>query len=740
MRKTKKIICLILLTAVILSVISPVFLGVANGASVQHSSPKSPCAGWGFPSKPIVCGKFLLAGFMFHVVYRVTNWFTMAGGAVFNAAIFFSLSGEAFDTAQNSLISIGWKATRDFANLFFIFIILYIAIATILQLSGYGSKSLLVKVIIVALLINFSLMITKVVIDASHVLAWEFYNKIDVSGGGEYQIADNEPVNIEIQKEIERFKSKNLAAVFMAGFNPQKIVGGQDRYNEQKKALDSGASIEATFWEITLIYALGSIVNLIVAFILFAGGILFIIRVVVLWFVMILSPLAFIGMILPGKMAGLAKEWWGHLFNQSFFAPAFLFLFYLVTVMINSKFLQNMIKSSQEVGTSYGGTLMVIFHFIIIAGLTIGCLIIAKKMGAVGADTMMSWGKKLQGAAQGYAGRGAKYVGMAPLRGAGYGADVAAGGIDTGKGKWAQTLRAMPGLGKWAASRSEKVRKDIEERKKEYGKHSEQELKERMAAPEGAWGPVKRMADFTKGIGGFVRRSDRAAIVGALAEKKSLDKGVAEKMIERATKTISGYGAKTKDIDRLRPDLVKGNVGEFIKNVEKEHKDMQDNYKADPIKYQEVFSEHLEAFDAAGDYNKTKDEETKNKLQKMADREAQNKVIKKLSAADHLELSDDVYLKDDIRKMIINNLDSSRAQKIIEKGGIAMDKVMEDLVNAGDKFEAVATSFETKGRRSLASWARGPAGVEILNSYGPSMDKKRGKAWIHTERKRKNTP
>ena len=102
-------------------------------------------------------------------------------GTLFDTAIVFSISGQAMDTSANSMIAVGWTTIRDLINLFFIFILLYAAISTILQYGDYQLKNVLAKIIIAALLINFSLMIGKMVIDASHILAWEFYNRIDVN-------------------------------------------------------------------------------------------------------------------------------------------------------------------------------------------------------------------------------------------------------------------------------------------------------------------------------------------------------------------------------------------------------------------------------------------------------------------------------------------------------------------------------------------------------------------------------
>ena len=84
------------------------------------------------------------------------------------------------DVLNASFAQKGWKSTRDLANMFFIFILLFIAIATILQLSSYGAKALLAKLIIFALLINFSLFITRVIIDSGNITAMFFYDAITV--------------------------------------------------------------------------------------------------------------------------------------------------------------------------------------------------------------------------------------------------------------------------------------------------------------------------------------------------------------------------------------------------------------------------------------------------------------------------------------------------------------------------------------------------------------------------------
>ena len=112
-----------------------------------------------------------------------------------------------------------------------------------------------------------------------------------------------------------------------------------------EKKIDEGKSISDVWWQMGLIVLLESALALFAGFIFLAGAIMFIVRVVVLWLVMIFSPIAFLGMILP-SMEKYSKMWWEYLIGQSFFAPAFLFMFMLVTKFINSDFVESIFKAS----------------------------------------------------------------------------------------------------------------------------------------------------------------------------------------------------------------------------------------------------------------------------------------------------------------------------------------------------------------------------------------------------------
>lgn len=391
------------------------------------------------------------------------------------ASVIVSISGYLFDIAVEKSITlnefikgittpdgrgaidVGWAASRDVVNLFFIFILLYIAIATILQLSGYGIKDLLVRVIIIALLVNFSLLATKVIIDASNILALKFYNNIKVK----IEAPDDDPGG-KFKKGDEIY-TNSPALIFTDVLKFQTIFKAKGRGI-------SGFIEKADKFDVALVLFLGTIVLLVVAFVFCAMAVLFIIRSVALIFLMVISPLAFLAMALPATK-GYASQWWTKLFKQAFFAPFCLFLLYLSAMIVSSPGFVNITDSDDAsfalALSGQSSHFGIIFSYILVIGLLIGSLLVAKEMGAYGADTAIKLGKSAKKWGQGYAGKISK-------RGAGY---LAEKSIDekswinrkTG-GKFAQSLNLMPGATRGLARASSWREQQIKEKQKKYAK------------------------------------------------------------------------------------------------------------------------------------------------------------------------------------------------------------------------------------------------------------------------------
>lgn len=227
---------------------------------------------------------------------------TGLAGMVLNGIVFHTVVNVTENYNKIESIDVAWKTIRDVANMGFIFILLYAAIMTIIG-QGRENQSLIVKVVVIAILINFSLFFTAVIIDASNLMALIFYEAIapDIAREG--------------------FASWGLSNAFMQHLNLSSLytVPGEQ---------------VITYGTIITTGIMGSILLLIAAFSFFAVALMFLIRYVVLIIVLILSPIAFMAMVLP-QLKPQADKWWAALTGQAIFAPIYFMLTW-ITLMVLS--------------------------------------------------------------------------------------------------------------------------------------------------------------------------------------------------------------------------------------------------------------------------------------------------------------------------------------------------------------------------------------------------------------------
>jgi len=335
------------------------------------------------------------------VLMRLAGFTVWVSGKLLDGAIDQTIHFKQF-TDNIPLVSIGWVIFRDLANITFIFILLWISIATIVGISSVDTKRLLVKLVLFALLINFSLFITKAVIDASNIITIHFYDLMTLPGG-------------DATKD-----RTSISAVFMDGLklntaydikklNSTATPEGDSLDPETRQALNKASNGSNINVINILLISVGSIaLFLVTAFVFTATSLMFLGRAVALMFLMILSPLAFVGFVLPG-LSGGSQKWWKHLISQSFFAPAYMILVYVVVLTIHDSAFQDFLGNAafSEVLTK-GAGFQIIINFIIIIALMLGALMLAKSIGGKTSDLgMMVAGKarSLMGGAGGYVGR-----------------------------------------------------------------------------------------------------------------------------------------------------------------------------------------------------------------------------------------------------------------------------------------------------------------------------------------------
>ncbi len=315
--------------------------------------------------------------------------------------------GVAFDTTVinmskgiNSIgaIDVAWKTMRDLANIGFIFILLYLAISTIIGAGEHDVKKTLSKLIMVAILLNFSLFFTKIIIDASNILAIAFYKSIVVAGGTK-----------------GAGTATSLGDAFMGAFRLQTLFTGP-------VTSTSGAAFASGNQPMSVLIG-GTITMLVATIILLASLMMFLKRYIILILVMIFSPLAFAGMVLH-QTEHSVQSWWNHLLKEAFFAPVYMIMLWISFTVINdtgfltaigenptnnSALTREGITNKQSdafLATDDGttndpGKAGVLLDFMIVSALLISSLVVAEKMGVSGASGAMNFAKGAQGAIQG---------------------------------------------------------------------------------------------------------------------------------------------------------------------------------------------------------------------------------------------------------------------------------------------------------------------------------------------------
>ena len=263
----------------------------------------------------------------------------LGSGVAFVAAYFFDITVYmALNSAAYALdfISQGWTAARDLANMAFILILVYIAYTILLNSETTGTMKMLAWVIFIALIVNFSFFLTRLVIDGGNILAVQFYNAIpgesmenffgQGAAGSAATTAASTAISYTGGNSSSLANTKDITSNIMKGLNLQ---GAFSSGAFQKFQTDSG--FFTSFLILSFLYITLGLFFFLLAMLLITAGIKFLFRVVILWFVIIASPLALVARAMPGKMNGLYKQWQDMLIKNTFYPAVFLFIFIFIS-------------------------------------------------------------------------------------------------------------------------------------------------------------------------------------------------------------------------------------------------------------------------------------------------------------------------------------------------------------------------------------------------------------------------
>ena len=206
------------------------------------------------------------------------------------------------DVVNSPPVTFGFPVVLAFANLTLVLALLVIAVMTIVGKQGYGVKQALWKLIVIALLINFGLVIAGVILEFSDSLAQYFLYAINPGAQG--------------------FNS--FATALSGAFNPQGFL---EPTASPQNNISTDPTVASFLKPISgLIFTILALFSIVIT--LGALVIMLVIRYVVLGYLLIVLPVAWAGWIFPSTSKYMSG-WWGSFIRQAFFAPIVLFFLWL---------------------------------------------------------------------------------------------------------------------------------------------------------------------------------------------------------------------------------------------------------------------------------------------------------------------------------------------------------------------------------------------------------------------------
>ncbi|NCN99858.1 hypothetical protein GW920_01940 [Candidatus Falkowbacteria bacterium] len=290
-------------------------------------------------------------------------------------------------------VVLGWVMVRDICNMFFVIVLMVIAFGTILNLEDYNYKKLLPKLILMAVLINFSKTICGLLIDVTQVVMLTFVNAFKDIG----------------------------AANFTDIFGITSIL---------TLAKNGAADIDG--FTAAAAYILGFLYLLIAIVVITTMMMMLAMRLVMIWIYVVLSPAAYLLAAVPGGQS-YSQQWWTEFTKNLIVGPVLAFFIWLSLSALQvdnttAQYSANDSKAQEEI--AYANTEAskpsALIKYVIAIGMLVGGLMVSQKIGGAAGELAgkgMGALQKGQSLATGAAVGAALWTAKRPLKAAGWAND-----------------------------------------------------------------------------------------------------------------------------------------------------------------------------------------------------------------------------------------------------------------------------------------------------------------------------
>lgn len=220
-----------------------------------------------------------------------------------------------------------WSIVRDFTNIAIIAGFVAVGISTILNISQYAADKFLSRLIIAALLVNFSYFFAGAAIDASNYVAKQIYYSDFMKSGC--------PVNSQ-EGNIQGIGGV-LNTLWQAGGDPSHLCSVGASFLKSTKIIEwtniEEIAAEASqhqggknlYWTLMILGLFGALFAGLTSWIFMQAAFMLFVRFAALILALIASPIGIAGINIP-LLDRFAGRWWSLLASQAIFAPVFIFL------------------------------------------------------------------------------------------------------------------------------------------------------------------------------------------------------------------------------------------------------------------------------------------------------------------------------------------------------------------------------------------------------------------------------
>jgi len=307
------------------------------------------------------------------------------------SATFLFISANLLDWASslpigldNNLVHTGWNFVLGITNVSFILIFLFIAVSYILKLERPGMKKALPKLLIIALLVNFSLLFVEMAADIAWIFQNSFKNAMFEDGG--LAVMAMEPLKASAVSVIGVVTAIPLTYLALAVI-PVPFLSVAGLVSIATLVL-VGEGIFGMFSQTIILI----IFNFIAGFIFLVYALIFLMRIGVFWLLAIAAPLALVSVILP-QTEKFFQQWLKTILSWMLLGIVAFFLMGLGIKLFGEFAAPETTTPIKGLGnwSFFGGYYKYIFLFTYL----VISLQAARKFTPIGTNVIWSWGSAI---------------------------------------------------------------------------------------------------------------------------------------------------------------------------------------------------------------------------------------------------------------------------------------------------------------------------------------------------------